>query len=369
MIRVLQVVNDMHRAGLETMLMNYYRNIDRNEIQFDFLTHRPNKSDYDDEILSLGGRMYYAPRLYPQNYPKYFKWMKDFFAGHSEYKIIHSHIDTMSYLPLKAAKNAGVPIRIAHSHNTALDKDFKLPLKWYFKQRINGVATHRLACGYEAGRFLFKDRPFDIIPNAVEAHKFYFDNKVRQSVRNKLGIEDKFAIGHVGRFSYQKNHSFLIKIFVELQKKLPASVLLLVGTGEKVDEIKSQVKAAGVEDKVMFLGNRSDVNELYQAMDVFVLPSFFEGIPVVGVEAQFADLPCLFSDKTPVEVKFNKKAKFVGLDNSAEFWAEEILAVKDEEPRSNIREDIVNSRYDIKFAHKILEDYYMEITYIKGLLA
>ena len=134
MIRVLQCVNDMHRAGLETMLMNYYRNIDRTKIQFDFLTHRPDKSDYDDEILSLGGKVYYAPRLYPQNYPAYFKYMKKFFAEHPEYQIVHSHIDSMSYLPLLAAKKAGVPIRIAHSHNTSIDKDFKYILKQYFRK-------------------------------------------------------------------------------------------------------------------------------------------------------------------------------------------------------------------------------------------
>lgn len=360
MIRILQVVNDMHRAGLETMLMNYYRNIDRTQIQFDFLTHRPNKSDYDDEIISLGGKVYYAPRLYPQNYPKYFRWMKAFFAKHPEYKIIHSHIDTMSYLPLKAAKKAGVPVRIAHSHNTAIDKDFKYLLKLYFKTRINSVATNRLACGQEAGSFLFGNKPFDIIPNAVDAEKFYFNQAIRESKRVALGVQNNFVVGHVGRLSYQKNHKLLIKIFDVLHKKCPESKLMLVGVGEKEQEIRDQVASLKLDDSVMFLGNRSDVNELYQAMDVFVLPSLFEGIPVVGVEAQFADLPCLFSDKTPSEVKFNERSKFVGLDNPPEFWADEILATRSGEPRSNAREDIVNSRYDIKCARSILEEYYME---------
>ena len=135
---------------------------------------------------------------------------------------------------------------------------------------------------------------------------------------------------------------------------------MLVGVGEKEQEIRDQVASLKLDDSVMFLGNRSDVNELYQAMDVFVLPSLFEGIPVVGVEAQFADLPCLFSDKTPSEVKFNERSKFVGLDNPPEFWADEILATRSGEPRSNAREDIVNSRYDIKCARSILEEYYME---------
>ena len=360
MIRVLQVVNDMHRAGLETMLMNYYRNIDRNQIQFDFLTHRPNKSDYDDEIITLGGKVYYAPRLYPQNYPKYFRWMKAFFAEHPEYKIIHSHIDAMSYLPLKAAKKAGISVRIAHSHSTSIDRDWKYLLKLYFRKCINSVATNRLACGREAGEFLFGEAHFDIIPNAVEADKFYFNEETRINTRTNLNLNDKFVVGHVGRFCYPKNHKFLIEIFNEVQKKNPASVLLLVGVGEKLTEIQDFVNKLGLSDKVLFLGNRSDVNELYQIMDVFVLPSLFEGVPVVGVEAQFADLPCLFSDKTPTEVKFNIRTKFIGLDSSPEFWADEILATRNGEPRSSTREDIVNSRYDIKCAHTILEEYYKE---------
>ena len=185
MIRILQCVNDMHRAGLETMLMNYYRNIDRTKIQFDFLTHRPYRSDYDDEIEKMGGKVYYAPRLYPQNYPNYFKWMKNFFKEHPEYKIVHSHIDTMSYLPLLAAKKAGVPIRIAHSHNTSLDRDFKYLLKQYFRLRINSVCTHRLACGKEAGTFLFGNRDFKVIPNAIDAEKFYFNKDLRDEKRKE----------------------------------------------------------------------------------------------------------------------------------------------------------------------------------------
>lgn len=351
----------MHRAGLETMLMNYYRNIDRTKMQFDFLTHRPDKSDYDDEIISLGGKVYYAPRLYPQNYPKYFKCMKNFFAEHPEYKIIHSHIDTMSYLPLKAAKRAGVPVRIAHSHNTSIDKDFKYPLKMYFRSRINGVVTDRLACGREAGEFLFKNNSFKVIPNAVDADRFFYDAHLRKKKRRELGVEDNFVVGHVGRLSYQKNHKFLIQIFDALIKKEPAAKLMLVGVGEKEQEIREQVKSLRLDDSVMFLGSRIDVNELYQVMDVFVLPSLFEGIPMVGVEAQFADLPCLFSDKTPDEVKFNVRTKFIGLDKSSESWANEILATRSGLPRSYDREDIANSRYDIKCAHIILEEYYKEL--------
>lgn len=361
MIRILQCVNDMHRAGLETMLMNYYRHIDRTQIQFDFLTHRPKKSDYDDEIISLGGRVYHAPRLYPQNYPKYFKWMRNFFAEHPEYKIVHSHIDVMSYLPLLAAKKAGVPVRIAHSHTTSVDKDIKYLLKQYFRKKVNSVATHRLACGEAAGRFLFGKQSFEIIPNAVEAEKFYFDEAVRKQKRRELGLENKFVVGHVGRFCYPKNHEFLINIFDVVQRMAPDALLLLVGVGEKLEQIKKQVSTLGLETKVQFLGNRSDVNELYQVMDVFVLPSLFEGIPVVGVEAQFSDLPCLFSDRVPREVKFNNKSRFIGLERSAQEWAEAVLESKGADDRSHAQDDIANSHYDIRTAHAILEKFYFHL--------
>ena len=299
MIRVLQCVNDMHRAGLETMLMNYYRNIDRSKIQFDFLTHRPHKSDYDDEILSLGGKVYYAPRLYPQNYPKYFKWMEQFFKEHPEYKIVHSHIDAMSYLPLKAAKKAGIPVRIAHSHNTSIDKDFKYILKQYFRSRINSVTTDFCACGEEAGKFLFGDVRYTIIPNAINISKFLFDPEIRRKKREELNIKNEFVIGHVGRLSYQKNHKFLVQIFKEFVSQNPDSVLLLVGVGEKENEIKKQVEKFGLNPKVKFLGNRTDVNELYQAMDIFVMPSFFEGVPVVGIRSSVCRITlCFFKQST-----------------------------------------------------------------------
>ena len=359
-MRILQVVNDMHRAGLETMLMNYYRNIDRNKIQFDFLTHRPERSDYDDEIESLGGQVYYAPRLYPQNYPAYFSYMKSFFYEHPEYKIMHSHIDSMSYLPLLAGKKAGIPIRIAHSHNTSIDKDYKYILKQFFRFRITSVANVYLACGKEAGEYLFGNEFFRVIPNAVEAEKFYFDQAIRTKKRKELGYKNEFVVGHVGRISSQKNHKFLIKIFYEILKKEPNAILMLVGVGEKEAQVREQIQKLGISEQVQFLGNRNDVSELYQAMDVFVLPSFFEGIPVVGIEAQFSDLPCFFSNTTPREVKFNEKTQFIALNQTPDKWAREILKSKDRK-RNSEQMNIVNSLYDIRNAHSIIEKLYTSL--------
>lgn len=357
-MRVLQVVNDMRRAGLETMLMNYYRNIDRSKLQFDFLTHRPTQGEYDREIFALGGRVYHAPRLYPQNYPAYFRWMRRFWAGHPEYRVVHAHIDAMSYLPLLTAKEAGVPLRIAHSHNTAVAKDFKYPLKQYFRARLPAVANAYLACGEQAGRFLFGSKAFDVIPNAVDAASFRFSAAVREEKRRELGLKGALAVGHVGRFSYQKNHDFLLEIFAEVKKRRGDAVLLLIGEGEREQAVRAQAAKRKLDSSVRFLGSRGDMSELYQAMDVLVMPSRFEGVPLVGIEAQFAGLPCVFSDKTPREVRFCSRAEFLPLSALPQVWAEHILKSCTEE-RSAPPLDAHAARYDIQTAHTILEDYYL----------
>lgn len=353
MIRVLQCVNNMHRAGLETILMNYYRHIDRSQIQFDFLMHRSERSDYDDEIEELGGKIYRAPRLYPQNYPAYFQYMERFFADHPEYKIVHSHIDEMSFLPLMAAKCAGVPVRIAHSHTTSIDLDFKYPMKQLFRHLLPITANYRCACGKNAGEFLFENSDYTIIPNAIDIECYQSNEGKRKWIRRQIGVENKYVIGHVGRFAYAKNHEFLIRIFDAVRKREPDAVLVLVGSGEKEEKIKAYVKKMRLEDCVIFLGNRSDVNDIYQAMDVFVLPSRFEGVPVVGIEAQYAGLPCILSGNISREVRIADNCRFLGIDRPVEEWATMILNCRSQQhPR------IISDQFDISKAHVLLEEYY-----------
>lgn len=358
MIRVLQCVNNMHRAGLETMLMNYYRYMDRTQIQFDFLTHRPDRADYDDEIERLGGRVYYAPRLYPHHYAAYFSFMTKFFQEHPEYKIMHSHIDAMSYLPLLAGKRAGVPIRIAHSHSTSIDKDLKYPLKLLFKNRMLTAANQCAACGAEAGQFLFDGHEFELIPNAIDAPRFRYDARIRAEMRQSMGLDDKLVLGHVGRFCYPKNHEFLIEIFREVLRRRSNAVLLLVGTGEKEEKIREITAAYSMTEAVRFLGSQADVSPFYQAMDVFVMPSRFEGVPLTGVEAQYALLPCVFSDRVPTEGAFTERCSFVPLEKSAGEWAEQILSVVASERQAL---QITDNRYDIHQASQLLADYYRRL--------
>lgn len=359
MIRVLHAVNNMHRAGLETMLMNYYRKIDKSKIQFDFLTHRNFKSDYDDEIVALGGKVFYAPRLVPQNYIKYLKFMDQFFKNHTEYSIIHSHIDAMGYLPLYAAKRAKIPFRIAHSHSTSIDLDSKYLIKQFFRHKITSVATHFLACGNEAGKFLFPKNEFTVIPNAIDSHKYRFNTEIRLSKREELGIYNEFVVGHVGRFTQAKNHSFIIKFFLDFVKVEPNSILVLVGIGEKMQETIDLVSNYCIQGKVLFLGNRSDVNELYQVMDVFILPSLYEGVPLVGVEAQFSGLPCVFSDRVPNEVMFSEKCMTLSIDSNSDEWISTIIKLKNNSMVE--RKSTYNSRFDIEIAKERIQKYYQDL--------
>lgn len=361
MIRVLQVVNNMHRAGLETMLMNYYRNIDRTKIQFDFLTHRPEKGDYDDEIISMGGKVYYAPRLYPQNYLQYFKWMKKFFKEHSEYKIIHSHIDTMSAFPLLAAKLNNIPIRIAHSHTSKLDRDLKFPIKYLAKLIVPYVANHYFSCGEVAGKFLYGNRKFKIIRNAIDLEKYKFNNKVREKKRKELKLNNEFVIGHVGRYCYIKNQSFIIDIFNEILKERPNSKLLLIGSGPDEELLRQKVNKLNLNNNVIFLINRSDVDELYQVMDAFVMPSLFEGVPLVAVEAQANGLKCFLSDKISEEVFLTKNIEKISLGQKDEEWKEKILN-SEYERQEEIPEELFQRGYDIKRSMQELIKKYIEYT-------
>lgn len=358
-IRVLQVVTHMNRGGLETMLMNYYRNIDRTKVQFDFLTHRPEneKKDYDDEIRSLGGKIYHMPVLNPFS-RNYMKCLDEFFKEHKEYKIVHSHLDCLSAYPLKMAKKNGVPVRIAHSHNTSQEKNLKYLIKDYSKKQIPKYATHLFACGREAGEWMFGKHKFQIMNNAIDAKKFIYNEEVRKQKRQELGLDGKFVIGHVGRFNLQKNHEFLIRCFKDFAKSNKDAILILIGNGELQDKIKQQVKEYQIEDQVKFLGLREDIPQLLQAMDLFLFPSLFEGLPVTLVEAQAAGLPCVISDTITDEIMITDAISKVSLESDLEKWNQAILKYKDMK-RRNTMSEIEAHGFDIEKNARWLEEFYI----------
>ena len=358
-IRVLHVVTYMGRGGLETMIMNYYRHIDRTKVQFDFLVHRDFEADYDQEILSLGGKIYHLPKLNPFSI-SYHNALNIFFKEHPEYKIVHVHQDCLSSIALKSAKKHNIPVRIAHSHSSSQDKNIKLLLKKYFMKSIPNYATHLFACGKEAGDWMFRGASYEILRNAIDVNSFKYDFEKRNALRDKYHFKDSLVLGHVGRFNYPKNHDFLIDIFNEVQKISNNSKLLLIGTGDLESKIKEKVNQLGLMDNVIFLGNRSDVNELMQAMDVFVFPSNYEGLPVTLVEAQASGLPIFKSNNVPKQCIITPNVHSISLDKDAQYWAKEILSTYNNFKRSDTSSYIIESGYDINSNAKWLQDFYLK---------
>ena len=316
-IRVAQVVGKMVGGGVEAVVMNYYRHIDRNQVQFDFLVDADSTLVPREEIESLGGRVFEIPPY--QHVVEYQRELQRLFKQEG-WKIVHSHINALSVFPLRAAKRADVPVRIAHSHSTSGKGEYvKNALKAVLKTQSNRYPTHRFACSKFAGEWLFgKGANFEVVYNAIDLDRFRFN------ARADLGlVGNQFAIGHVGRFTAQKNHAFLIDVFTQVAKRRDDAVLLLVGTGEAGVSVKALVDERGLTDRVKFLGQRSDVNRLYQAFDAFVLPSLYEGLGLVGVEAQVSGLPCLLSDAITREVDVTGECKFLPIDSPV-VWADEI---------------------------------------------
>lgn len=373
--RILQVLTIMNLGGAETMIMNYYRSIDRSKIQFDFLLHRPERGAYDDEIENLGGKIYRMPPISPRNFFKYKSELKKFFYLHPEYEIVHSHLNSLSTFVLNAAK-ATSNVRIGHSHiaiNPIKLSDFfnkKLDLKTTIKEALQTLlrksvanyATHYFACGEKAGKWMFGDtaeKPITVINNAIDSSRFIYNNEIATITKKKLKIEDKLVIGHVGRFNDQKNHFFLIEIFNEILKANSNAILLLVGEGDLRPKIEDEINKLGITEAVMFLGSRTDIPELLQSFDVFLFPSLYEGLPVTLIEAQAAGLKIIASDTISSEVNFSKLIQFIALKESSLHWAKQLLqSIKYK--RENTQKIVIDSGYDIVNNAKNLEDFYLK---------
>ena len=324
MIRILHVVPNMQAGGLETLIMSWYRNIDRSKVQFDFLVHYQGKFFYDDEIERLGGKIYHLSVRDDNNFIKYLHDLDSFFKEHKEYKIVHGHMESLGQFYFKAAKKYGIPVRIAHSHNSATEPTLKGKVKGILAKGFPKYATHCFACSELAGQFMFGDRDFTVIKNAIDLSRFQYDEKIRTEMRAELNLTDKFVIGHVGRFCTQKNHKYLIDVFEQIHKRNSNAILLLIGKGELLEEVKAYVAEKSLSGCVRFLGVRDDVDKLYDAMDVFVFPSVHEALPMTLIEAQANGLPCVVSESVTREILANKNLYFLELSAGAESWAKVI---------------------------------------------
>lgn len=361
-IRVLQIMGIVESGGVEAVIMNYYRHIDRSKVQFDFVMHKGGNPGYIAEIKSLGGRVFevtpYSKNIVSFTHEIY-KVIKE---GH--YKIVHSNMNSMSCFPLFAAWLAGADVRILHNHTTDTKAEgIRTIIKRVLRPFARLLANRYWACSKLAGAWMYGQKAVDegkvtIINNAIDLSRFAFKQEIRDKLRKEMGLEGKFVVGHVGRFMKQKNHDFLIDIFAELVKQKPESVLLLIGEGPLFGHIRDKVKSLDLQDKVRFLGVRSDVAELYNAMDVFVLPSFYEGLPVVGVEVQANGLPFLCSDMVTKEILISNNITLLALGVAHKKWIDEFVKVLNRSSNADVLQSMHSSGFDISKESEKMENYY-----------
>lgn len=352
MIRVLHVLGGLNLGGAETMVMNLYRAMDRTQIQFDFIIHLQGKQAYEEEVLSYGGKIYRFPAFTGKNILEERKRWKQFFSEHKEYKILHSHVRSYASIYLPIAKKSGLTT-IIHSHNTSNGKGITSMAKHIMQLPLRYQADYLFACSNIAGKWLFgknvdKKSNYRVFPNAINTQRFNFDREKRLEVRKILNITNKFVVGHVGRMTKQKNHIFLINIFEQIAKDREDAVLLLVGDGELRDSIKSYITAKGLNNKVIMIGNKNNTQDYYQAMDVFVFPSLWEGFGIVVIEAQTTGLPCFVAESVPEEANLDDKLfyKFLLCEGEKE-WAKAIENMEDNVDRVGRVENACEKGFDI----------------------
>ncbi len=365
-IRILHILHSMNRGGAENAIMNYYRHFDREKIQFDFLLTEQIKCLFEDEILALGGRVYRVPPLSMSNPFAYIRGVKKFFKNHPEYKIVHSHTSSKSVIPLGIARICGVPVRCAHSHNSKTDNGLKGMIRNFLMPFLKLTATDFLACGNKAAIWLYGRRLFDqgkvyVFKNVIEADKYRYNPETRGKFRKILKIdEDVLLLGHTARFCEEKNHLFDIDILSSLKKKGVNAKLLLLGEGELKDMIKAKALQYGLVDDVIFAGVVSNVYDYEQAMDVFLLPSFREGLPLSIIEAQITGLPCFASEgNVSDECSVTDLVTYIKLEDGPDVWAEKIL-IGAHQFRNDRYDDIVKGGYDAGTSAKQLEEFYLK---------
>lgn len=363
--RILLVFGKLNRGGAETLAMNIYRAIDREKIQFDFIVHTQDHCDYDDEITSLGGRIYRLPQYNILNHYIYKKAWRNFFEGHPEYRIIHAHMTGSAAVFLPIAKRYGL-YTISHSHIALSQKGLRQTVINLYRIPLRNISDYLFACSDDAGRWLFgknvgKRNNYRVIRNGVDTDKFSYSEESRKKIRKEFSIEENgFVLGDVARFHVQKNHTLLVDVFKKVRDKCDNAYLILVGDGELRPEIEQKVKDLGLEDCVIFTGVRTDIPDLLSAMDVFVMTSFNEGLPVALVEAQASGLHVVATDTISKEIQITDLVEMCSLDDSADKWAEVILKYADGYVREDTKDEIEKNGYDIRSTARELQDFYLE---------
>jgi len=372
-LRVLQVGMTRNLGGIETYLIEQFRHLDKSKIDYDFVNITGEYSIcYEDEILASGSKIFKVVSRHKNPLLHYWQWFNILLQNKGVYDVIVLNTNSLEYVfPLVLGKIFGIPVRVIHSHNSGFENKQGLARRLLVgmnKKLLAWSANLRFACSQFAGQWMFKGNPYHVIYNAIDIHKYDADLAVRDEMRQALNLDTALTLLHVGRFSYQKNHSFLLDIFKEVHSIQPDSVLLLVGDtteeSEFLTEVKRKIKAYGLENVVRLLGRRDDVNKIMQAADVLVMPSFFEGLTVVGIEAQASDLPLLLSDTVTKELGLLPSTQFISLEAGPTAWAEAIVNSKQHNRQSRY-EELKAAGYDIgnetERVEKLLIDAYHEL--------
>lgn len=362
-IRILHVLGSTNLGGAESRIMDIYRHIDREKVQFDFLVHQNGEGYYDEEIKRLGGRIFRVPRFKLYNLFAYKKALKRFFTGHHEFQAVHGHMTSTAAIYLPIAKKCGVPMTIAHARSAGVDKGLKGKITLLIRKPLRHRCDYMFSCSGLAAEAVFgKSNALQgkvkIIPNAIDVAPFRYRKRVRDRMRSALEVEDKFVIGHVGRFHYAKNHEYLLKVFAKIAEKQENAVLFLLGEGSRMEEMKITAVSLGIEKKVYFFGNKRETWDYYQAMDFFVFPSRFEGLPGTVVEAQSAGLRCLISDTIAREVGITDLVTYKSIEDKPEEWADYVLE-NAKYLREDLYEQIAAAGYDVKSQAKRYEQFYL----------
>ncbi|POQ98654.1 hypothetical protein AU468_12380 [Alkalispirochaeta sphaeroplastigenens] len=370
-LRVVQVLGHLNRAGAETMVMNLYRKIDRTRVQFDFVIHTPERCHYEDEVESLGGRIFRVSPYRGINHLAYARQWRGFFEANREIPVMHSHVRSTASIYFKIAREYGVKT-IIHSHNTSSGRGVAALAKNVLQRSITDNADLLFACSRDAGRWLFGDQAlrsdtFHVIKNAIDVSSFVYNPETRHRTRAALGLQDRTVFGHIGRFHPQKNHSGLVDIFGEILKRDPRALLLLVGDGELREQTEAKVRHQGLEESVRFLGSRPDIPDLLQAMDLFLMPSLFEGFPVTLVETQAAGLPCLIAANITPAIDFVPDLihrREIAHDPAQ--WAQQALEIVRGSSRRDTSAAMKESGYDISENADLLVQLYTELATTGG---
>jgi glycosyltransferase involved in cell wall biosynthesis len=365
MTRIAIIVGKMNSGGKKTLIMQYYHHIDRTQFQFDFIVDKDSNSVPQKEIEEMGGKVFWVTP-----YQHIFKYMKEVYqiCKDNKYLIVHSYLSTMSLFALKSAKKAGVPIRINESLSMANPHELKSVLKMMLKPMAKWYSTNLAACGYDCAQWQFGKKAIQagkvaIFNTVIDGDKYRYDESLREKVRSELGLEKNTVVGFIGRFEKQKNPLFLIDYVAAMVKLDPSVVLILVGIGPMQEKILNRIKQNKIENNVKFLGRTEDILGLYMAMDCFLLPSLYEGLPVVGLEAQAVGLPTIFSTEVTSQVSISDSlALFISLKESANQWAIRSLEfIKKPRVRRSYDKELNAGHFNSIFETAILEKYYISL--------